>query len=110
MSTFRTCAYLRASTKEQDAGRAKEVLVKFANDHDLVISAFFEENESGATLHKPELFRLLEIAQKGDIVLVEQIDRISRLKDDDWNSLKSTIKVKGLRVVSLDLPPVISLQ
>jgi len=47
---------------------------------------------------------LLEIAQKGDIVLVEQIDRISRLKDDDWNSLKSIIKTKGLRVVSLDLP------
>jgi DNA invertase Pin-like site-specific DNA recombinase len=45
---------------------------------------------------------LLEIAQKGDIVLVEQIDRISRLKDDDWNSLKSIIKTKGLRVASLD--------
>jgi len=104
MSTFRTYAYLRASSKEQDAGRAKEALVKFANDHDMVISAFFEENESGATLHRPELFRLLEIAQKGDIVLVEQIDRISRLKDNDWNSLKSTIKAKGLKVVSLDLP------
>ena len=46
----------------------------------------------------------LEIAQKGDIVLVEQIDRISRLKDGDWDSLKSIIKAKGLRVVSLDLP------
>jgi DNA invertase Pin-like site-specific DNA recombinase len=104
MRNFRTYAYLRASTKEQDAGRAKDALVQFANDHDLVISAFFAENESGATLQRPELFRLLEIAQKGDVVLVEQIDRISRLKDDDWNSLKSIIKVKGLRVVSLDLP------
>ncbi len=47
---------------------------------------------------------MLEIAQNGNIVLVEQIDRISRLKDDDWNSLKSIIKTKGLRVVSLDLP------
>lgn len=104
MSTFRTYAYLRASTQEQDAGRAKDALVQFANDHDLVISAFFEENESGAKLQRPELFRLLEIAQKGDVILVEQIDRISRLKDDDWSSLKSIIKVKGLRVVSLDLP------
>ena len=59
MSTFRTYAYLRASTKEQDAGRAKEALVKFANDHNMVISAFFEENESGATLNRPELFRSL---------------------------------------------------
>jgi len=47
---------------------------------------------------------LLEIAQKDDIVLVEQIDRISRLKDDDWNSLKSITQTKGLRVVSLDFP------
>ena len=101
---FRTYAYLRASTKEQDAERAKSALLRFANDHDLLISAFFAENESGATLQRPELFRLLEIAQKGDVVLVEQIDRISRLKDDDWDSLKSIIKEKGLKVVSLDLP------
>ena len=104
MSNFRTYAYLRASTKEQDADRAKGSLQQFASEHDLVISTFFAENESGASLQRPELFRLLEIAQKGDIVLVEQIDRISRLKDDDWNSLKSIIKTKGLRVVSLDLP------
>jgi len=104
MINFRTYAYLRASTKEQDAERAKNALLRFANDHDLVISAFFAENESGATLQRPELFRLLEIAQKGDVVLVEQIDRISRLKDDDWDSLKSIIKEKGLKVVSLDLP------
>jgi len=104
MSTFRTYAYLRASTKEQYAGRAKDALSLFANEHDLIISAFFEENESGATLQRPELFRLLEIAHKGDVVLVEQIDRISRLKDDDWYSLKSIIKAKGLKVVSLDLP------
>jgi DNA invertase Pin-like site-specific DNA recombinase len=104
MNTFRTYAYLRASTKEQDAGRAKDALLLFANEHDLIISAFFEENESGATLQRPELFRLLEIAQKGDVLLVEQIDRISRLKDDDWHSLKTIIKAKGLKVVSLDLP------
>jgi DNA invertase Pin-like site-specific DNA recombinase len=104
MINFRTYAYLRASSKEQDAERAKSALLRFANDHDLVISAFFAENESGATLQRPELFRLLEIAQKGDVVLVEQIDRISRLKDDDWDSLKSIIKAKGLKVVSLDLP------
>jgi len=104
MSNYRTYSYLRASTKEQDAGRAKDALIQFANEHDLVISAFFEENESGATLQRPELFRLLEIAQKGDVVLVEQIDRISRLKDDDWYSLKSIIKAKGLKIVSLDLP------
>ncbi len=96
--------YLRASTKEQNADRAKGSLQQFASEHDLIISTFFTENESGASLQRPELFRLLEIAKKGDILLVEQIDRISQLKDDDWNALKSIIKTKGLWVVSLDLP------
>jgi DNA invertase Pin-like site-specific DNA recombinase len=47
---------------------------------------------------------LLEIAQPDDIILVEQIDRISRLNDKDWNKLKTIIKSKELRIVSLDLP------
>jgi len=77
MRNFRTYAYLRASTKEQNSGRAKGSSQQFSSEHDLVISTFFTGNESGESLHRPELFRLLEIAQKGDIVLVEQIDRIS---------------------------------
>ena len=103
-SNYRVYAYLRASTKEQDALRAKKQLIKFAKQSDLAIATFFVENESGATLNRPELFRLLEIAQPDDIILVEQIDRISRLNDKDWNKLKGIIKSKELRVVSLDLP------
>jgi DNA invertase Pin-like site-specific DNA recombinase len=103
-SNYRIYGYLRASTKEQDALRAKNQLVEFAKQSNLKISSFFVENESGATLNRPELFRLLEIAQPGDIILVEQIDRISRLNDKDWNKLKTIIKAKELRIVSLDLP------
>jgi DNA invertase Pin-like site-specific DNA recombinase len=79
MSNFRVYAYLRASTKEQDVTRAKDALVKFAQESNLKIATFFTENESGATLNRPELFRLLDIAQTDDILLVEQIDRISSL-------------------------------
>ena len=57
---FRVYGYLRASTKEQDANRAKDSLLHFAKDKNLNISCFFLENESGATLNRPELFRLLE--------------------------------------------------
>jgi DNA invertase Pin-like site-specific DNA recombinase len=91
MTNFRVYAYLRASTKEQDANRAKDTLIKFAADSNLKISTFFVENESGATLNRPELFRLLDIAESDDILLVEQIDRISRLNDKDWNHLKTII-------------------
>lgn len=68
------------------------------------VAYWFEENESGARLHRPELFRLLDIAMAGDIILVEQVDRISRLNTQDWEQLKNIIASKGLKVVALDLP------
>ena len=101
---FRVYGYLRASTKEQDAARAKDALLQFATNSNLTVATFFIENESGATLDRPELFRLLDVAQPNDIILVEQIDRISRLNDGDWNRLKIIIKSKKLKIVSLDLP------
>ena len=100
----RIYAYLRASTKEQNAERAEHLLRTFANDNKQKISGWFIEHESGATLKRPELFRLLDIAQKGDILLVEQVDRISRLTNKDWETLKSRIKDKGIIIIALDLP------
>ncbi len=40
----------------------------------------------------------------GDVLLVEQVDRLSRLNTADWEKLKYMISHKGLKVVSLDLP------
>lgn len=102
--TSRVYAYLRASTKEQDASRAKQQLDEFAQSNGMTIATYFTENESGASLQRPELFRLLDIAQKGDVMLVEQVDRLSRLSGEDWNKLRSLINEKGVRVVALDLP------
>ncbi|GAA6168315.1 recombinase family protein [Sessilibacter corallicola] len=101
---MRLYGYLRASTEEQDAYRAKEELEEFAASLGFPISAWFVENESGANLHRPELFRLIDIAQSGDVMLVEQIDRISRLNFQDWERLKSHIAAKNIRIVSKDLP------
>lgn len=97
-------AYLRASTKEQDAQRAKEQLEDFAQERGLTIAASYVENESGASLKRPELFRLLKDSKPGDVLLVEQVDRLSRLNAEDWDSLKRMITDRGVRVVALDLP------
>lgn len=95
---------MRASTKDQDALRAKQALETFMKDMGQSVSAWFVEHESGATLKRPELFRLLDIAQRGDVLLVEQVDRISRLNAEDWKHLKSQITGKGIIIVALDLP------
>jgi DNA invertase Pin-like site-specific DNA recombinase len=97
-------AYLRASTDDQDANRARDQLQAFAAERGLKIAAWYVENESGATLARPELFRLLGDAQPGDILLVEQVDRLSRLKAEDWERLKAELTARRVRVVALDLP------
>jgi DNA invertase Pin-like site-specific DNA recombinase len=97
-------AYLRASTKEQDATRAKADLEAFAAERGLTIAATYLENESGASLKLPELFRLLADSKPGDVLLIEQVDRLSRLNAADWEKLRAEIRRIGLRVVALDLP------
>jgi DNA invertase Pin-like site-specific DNA recombinase len=97
-------AYLRASTDDQDANRARDQLKAFAAERGLSIAAWYVENESGAKLSRPELFRLLADAQPGDILLVEQVDRLSRLTTADWEKLKAELTARRVRVVALDLP------
>lgn len=97
-------AYLRASTEEQDASRAQASLEQFATNHNQIIASEYLENASGATADRPELMRLLKDARKGDVLLVESIDRLSRLPAEDWQKLKAVIDLKCLRIVALDLP------
>ena len=96
-------AYLRASTSEQDATRAKQALIDFAAEMGQKIAAFYIENESGAKLHRPQLFRLLDDSHEGDVLLIEGVDRLSRLKQEDWSLLKAQIAAKRVTVVSIDL-------
>ncbi len=97
-------AYLRASTDGQDANRARAALRDFAKERGLRIAAFYVENESGASLQRPELFRLLADCEPGDVLLIEQVDRLSRLTENDWAKLKAEMHAREVRVVALDLP------
>jgi DNA invertase Pin-like site-specific DNA recombinase len=99
-----THLYLRASTKDQDANRAKVALEQFAVEKQLDVVGVYAENVSGTKLNRPELMRLLNTAASGDVLLVESVDRLSRLSQGDWEALKATIKTKGLRLVVADLP------
>jgi DNA invertase Pin-like site-specific DNA recombinase len=97
-------AYLRAGTDQQDATRARDQLQAFAAERGLTIAAWYMENESGASLARPELFRLLNDSQPGDVLLVVQVDRLSRLTSADWEKLKVELTTGRVRVVALDVP------
>lgn len=98
-----TRIYVRASTKDQDAERALDDLKEFANTIKDDVKEYVE-NESGTKLDRPVLNKLLDESENGDTLLVESVDRLSRLSQADFDVLKGRIKEKGLKLVVADLP------
>ena len=98
-----TRIYVRASTKDQDAERALDDLREFAQFSKGDVKEYIE-NESGTKLDRPVLNKLLADAENGDTLLVESVDRLSRLKQEEFEVLKGRIKEKGLKLVVADLP------
>jgi len=94
---------VRASTKEQDAERALDSLRAFANNLGHNTTEYIE-NHTGTKLERPQLNKLLDESKDGDILLVESVDRLSRLTQKDFDILKERIKQKGLRLIVADLP------
>lgn len=99
-----TRIYLRASTKDQDAERALAELNALNNSLELGKPIIYVEHYSGTKLERPELNKLLQEANQGDALLVESVDRLSRLTQHDFNELKRRIQEKGLRLIVADLP------
>lgn len=97
-------AYLRASTEEQDAG----VPANHSSRSPPITTRPLPASTWKTPAVRPQiglnLLRLLKDARKGDVLLVESIDRLSRLPVEDWQKLKAAIDSKGLRIVALDLP------
>lgn len=96
--------YLRASSTDQDATRARAAVEAFASERGLLVAATYIENESGATLNRPRLWDLLNDSRAGDIMLIEQVDRLSRLTEADWRRLRGELDARQVRVIALDLP------
>ena len=102
--------YLRASTSEQNAERAKKSLSEFVHEQNSLngtnhrIATWYIENASGSLLNRNILNKLLDESEKGDVLLIESIDRLTRLCEKDWNTLRAKIKTKEIWIVSADLP------
>ncbi len=101
---MRARIYLRASTKEQNSTRAESALLEFASSKNLKVLETYCENYSGTKLERPELNRLLQESQEGEILLVESVDRLSRLSQEDFDTLKLRLSEKRLKLVVMDLP------
>lgn len=97
--------YLRVSTDGQDLAR-QERLIDEARTAGYYVAGVYREKASGARADRPELLRMIDDLQPGEIVIAEKIDRISRLPLDEAERLVATIRDKG---ATLAIPGIVDL-
>lgn len=97
--------YLRVSTDEQDLTR-QSIIVDNTRAAGCYVAGIYREKASGARSDRPELLRMIEDLQPGEIVVAEKIDRISRLPLVEAERLVASIRDKGAR---LAIPGIVDL-
>lgn len=89
--------YLRVSTDEQDLQR-QERIQEDARQAGYYIAGVYREKASGARADRPELLRMIDDLQYGEVVIAEKIDRLSRLPLAEAEQLVEAIRAKGARL------------
>jgi DNA invertase Pin-like site-specific DNA recombinase len=89
--------YLRVSTDEQDLTRQADIehTTRAAGYY---IAGIYREKASGARADRPELLRMIEDLQPGEVVVAEKIDRISRLPLAEAEKLVESIRAKRAKL------------
>lgn len=90
--------YARVSSKEQNLARQLETAKTYKN-----IDEIFCDKQSGKDFKRPEYERLKSLVQKGDEVIVKELDRLGRNKDGIKEEIK-WFKDKGVMLRILELP------
>ena len=96
----RVYGYARVSTREQNEGRQIEALIRFGVPEQNIIV----DKASGKDTER-EGYQYLkrQILRHGDTLIIKELDRLSRSKQDIKRELES-FKEMGVRVKILDLP------
>lgn len=97
--------YLRVSTDAQDLER-QESLIEAAKASGYYVAGVYREKASGARADRPELLRMIEDLQAGEVVIAEKMDRISRLPLEEAEHLVAAIRGRG---ACLAVPGVVDL-
>ena len=100
MSEMRLHGYARVSSKEQNEARQINELKEFGiADRDIFI-----DKQSGKDFNRTEYQRLLNVLRKGDLLVVQSIDRLGRnYKDiqEQWRHITIELEVN---IKVLDMP------
>ena len=96
--------YIGAPASESEMVRACTALDAFVADRGFTVLRKYVDNYPNDWLARPELFRLLSESCPGDVLLVERLSQLSCITGNDWQTVRSEIEARQVRIVALDLP------
>lgn len=91
--------------EKQTTDRQRLTLETYASDNDFIFDELVEERISGTIKaeNRTKYGKLKSKLRSGDILVVTDIDRLGRNADDVIMEFKQ-LKLKGIRIISLDTP------
>ena len=100
---MRVYGYHRTSTAEQHLDRGIKEINEYCLSNNIELEYIFTDQATGKNFNRPDYIQLKKQAKKGDIILITEVDRLGRNKQDTLNEL-SYFKDNAIRVMILELP------
>lgn len=96
--------YHRTSTKDQHLDRGVLEIRKFCKERTMPLTNIFTDQHTGKNFNRPRYTVLIEdVLREGDILIVTELDRLGRNKQDILNQIRR-LKDMGVRLMVLELP------
>lgn len=98
-------AYLRVSTTKQDIGRQEQAINDYKKEKgiDIPKENYFIDYYTGKTFDRENYKKMVESMNKGDYLIVKEVDRLGRNWDlikQEWTRLQDL----GVKIIIIDLP------
>ena len=96
--------YHRTSTTDQHLDRGIVAINEYCEKSGLVLDEMFTDQCTGKSFNRPDYQVLRRMAKKkGDIIIVSELDRLGRNKEDVLKELRH-YKELGVRLIILEIP------
>lgn len=96
--------YHRTSTKEQHLDRGIHEIEKYCEENHLDLVNVFTDQQTGKNFNRPRYLVLTEdVLRKGDTLIVTELDRLGRNKQDTMKQIQ-LLREKEVRLMVLELP------
>lgn len=100
---MKTYLYFRVSTEKQDQERQKNEVEKYIKENCIKVDAVFEDKASGKNFERAQYQALKSILEKGDTIIVKELDRLGRNYEELKNEWKEITKI-GASIIVIDSP------